>query len=146
MGFESFGHLDVVESGVEMPSAGGGLHDALAVENLELGHGERVVLVIDAEVMKVRFDRSQPKDEDCTDLRRVHVLRVNNAAVIDRELVAEALAEQRRKVEAAKGNDSLPFGDDLNDEPAYCPHDRPVGECSTCPAPAPAADGEPDDA
>lgn len=139
MGFAPFGDRDVIESAIEMPGAGGGFHAALAVDNLELEHHDRVTIAVEVDVRKVRFDLVDPNDEDCEELTRVHVLKVINAAVIDRKVVAEALQAQRRKVEEAKGNQELPFADPDDDTPDVCPHDRPVGECSTCPAPAPVA-------
>lgn len=141
MGFQPFNHRDVVESGITVPGLGG-LQKALAVDELEKEVGDRFVLAVDFEVAKVIFE-ALDKDEPDGDLRRVHALRALNGTLIPRSLVAAELAEQARRVEEAKGIDELPFADD--EDPSYCPHDRPVGECSTCPAPAPAADGEPDD-
>lgn len=134
MGFKPFGERDVTESGIEMPSAGGGLHASLAVDQLELEHGDRVTIVLEAECTKVRFDPVDKDDIEDTDLRRVHVLKVRGAAQIDRKQVAEILADQARRVAEAAGVDELPFTDET---PEVCPHDRPVGECTVCPSAEP---------
>lgn len=105
---------DVIASGVEMPGASGGLNKALAVDGLELHHGDRVLLVVDTEVVKVRFD--PVKDTDV--LQRVHVLRVDNAAQVDEQTVQDALDQQRIKVEEAAGVTRLPYSDtDEADDP-----------------------------
>jgi hypothetical protein len=107
MGLDSFEGHDVIASGVEMPGASGGLNKALRVSDLQLHHGDRVTLVLDCEVVKLRFD--EVKDSDS--LERIHVLRVHNAAPIDGDVVVEVLEQQRRRVEEAKGVQSLPYAD-----------------------------------
>lgn len=107
-----FEDRDVVASGIEMPGASGGLNKALAVNSLEMHHGERGTVVIEFEVVKVRHDKV--KDTDV--LERIHVLRVDNAAIIDPGLVEELLEQQRRRVEEAKGVQSLPYDDDEADD------------------------------
>jgi hypothetical protein len=136
MGFQPFGHQPVTESGIEMPGAGGGFHKSLAVDELELDHGDRITVVVDVVTAKVRFDPVDP-EEPTGELRRVHVFRVEGAAQIDRKMVAEALAEQARRVKEAQGVDELPFADGDEPGPGICPHDRPVGECTVCPASSP---------
>lgn len=106
------GH-DVIASGVEMPGAGGGLNKALRVNHLELHHGDRVVIVLDCEVTKLRFD--SVKDTEA--LERVHVLRVDNATTIDEALVSEALEAQRIRVEEAQGVHRLPMDGDHTTDP-----------------------------
>lgn len=132
MGFQSFGDRDVVESGITVPGLGG-LQKALAVDELEKEVGDRFVLAVDFEVAKVIFE-ALDKDEPDGDLRRVHALRALNGTLIPRSLVANELAEQARRVEEAKGIDELPFAEGDDTDPELCPHDRPVGECSVCPA------------
>lgn len=111
------GH-DVIASGIEMPGASGGLNKALRVNNLQLHHGETVRVVIEAEVVKVRHDAVK----DTEALERIHVLKVENAAVVDEELVAEILDAQRVRVEEAAGVTRLPYAEgvaeDTDDETA----------------------------
>lgn len=111
MGLTPFEDRDVIGSGIEMPGASGGLNKALRVNELELHHGDRGTVVIEFEVVKVRHD--QVKDTQA--LERVHVLRVDNAAIIDPELVGELLEAQRLRVEEANGVNHLPF-EDIDDD------------------------------
>lgn len=108
MGLEPFEGHDVIASGVEMPGASGGLNKALAVNELELHHGDRGVLAIEYEVGKVRFD--PVKDTDC--LQRVHVLIVQNAVPVDDQAITDALERQRVRQEEAAGIARLPMPDD----------------------------------
>jgi hypothetical protein len=104
MGLTTFEGHEVYASGIEMPGASGGLNKALRVDEMELHHGDRVTIVVDCEVTKVRFD--PVKDTD--GLERVHVLRVLNASTIDESVVRDALDDQARRVEAARGVHALP--------------------------------------
>lgn len=114
MGMEPFEGHDVIKSGIEMPGAGGGLNKALAVDELERHIGDRFVVAVEVEVVKVRHDSIR----DTQALERVHVLRVDNATIISSDAVAEALDAQRVKVEEAKGITRLPYEDpDADDDP-----------------------------
>jgi hypothetical protein len=104
---EPFEGHDVIKSGIEMPGAGGGLNKALSVDELEKHHGDRFVVAVEVEVVKVRHDTIK----DTQALQRVHVLRVDNATIIESDVVAEALDAQRVKVEEAKGITRLPYED-----------------------------------
>lgn len=105
----------VISSGIEMPGASGGLNAALAVDAMELHHGDTVVLAIEATVAKLRFD--PVKDTDA--VQRVHVLKVTNATRIDPGTVAAALEEQKRRSDEAKGVVQLAYTDDdpADDDP-----------------------------
>jgi hypothetical protein len=105
MGLEPFEEHDVIASGVEMPGASGGLNKALAVNELEHHHGDRVILAIDATVVKVRFDEV-PDTNGC--LQRVHVLRVNNAVPISAKAVERELDRQQDRRDKAAGITKLP--------------------------------------
>ncbi len=114
MGMEPFEGNDVIKSGIEMPGAGGGLNKALAVDELDRHIGDKFVVAVEVEVVKVRHDSIK----DTQALERVHVLKVLNATVIDADAVAEALEQQRIKVEQAAGVVRLPYEDpDAADEP-----------------------------
>lgn len=118
MGLQTFEGKDVRASGVEMPGASGGLNKALVVDNIEWHHGDKGVLVIEYEVVKVRFDPVK----DTNDLQRVHVLQVQGAAQIDTDLVADVLAEQKKRIDEAAGVVQLPYEDtDSPDEPGDDP-------------------------
>jgi hypothetical protein len=107
MGMTPFEGHDVIASGVEMPGASGGLNKALAVNALELHHGEPCYLIVETKVEKVRHDKV--KDTDY--LQRIHVLKVLNASPIDEGSVREALDTQARLQEEAAGIQRLPLAD-----------------------------------
>ena len=106
-----FEDRDVIASGIEMPGAGGGLNKALRVNNDEWHHGQTVHVVIEATVRKVRHDEVK----DTQALERIHVLAVQNAAVVESDLVADLLEAQRRKVEEAQGVHALQYTDEADD-------------------------------
>ena len=109
---EPFDGRDVIASGVELANASGGLNKALAVDRIELHHGDRVVVAVEVEVTKVRFDGI--KDTDA--LNRVHVMRVENATILtDPAVVNEALEAQRVRVEEAQGVTRLPYNDQADE-------------------------------
>lgn len=147
--------LPVTESGIEMPGAGGGFHKSLAVDALELEHRERVTLVVEVEVAKVRYDLVNPDaDPDAEDaegpdpyeLRRVHVLKVLGAARVDdaevrghldaqakRVAEAEAAEKARKAAEKAAARGQLPLGSpDAAGIGELCAHDLPPAECTDC--------------
>jgi len=105
-GLGQFEGRDVLSTGIEMPGAGGGLNKALAIDNLSLHIGDAGTLVIEYEVGKVRHDPIK----DTEGVQRVHVLRVTMAAQIDPDAVAEALEQQRIRVEESMGVKRLPLG------------------------------------
>jgi hypothetical protein len=97
---KAFEGLPVTSAGVEIPSAGGGLRDALRVDPVELHKGETVFVVLQCEVGKVRFDPVD-RDEPAGPQRRVHVLGTTAATIVDRELVASALDAQAERIAKA---------------------------------------------
>lgn len=104
----------VLSAGVEIRNAAGGLNQALGIEPGEWHKQERVVVVLECDVSKIRFD--PVKDTD--GWRRVHILTATTAAVVDHELVADVLEAQRVKIEQAQGVERLPFTGDAADEDA----------------------------
>lgn len=110
-----FEGLAVRQVGIEIPGAAGGLRDPLRIDPQEWHKGDRLYVVMELQVAKVRFD-SIDKDDPAGDQRRVHITDVIGTAIVDRELVAEALAEQKRRVELAKeaaaGVGRLPVDDE----------------------------------
>lgn len=90
---------EVLSAGMEIRNAAGGLNEALKIEPVEWHHGDRVTVVLDCEMSKLRFD--PVKDSD--GLRRIHILTADEATIIDRSLVEEALEAQRIKIEEAAG-------------------------------------------
>lgn len=108
-----FEGLEVRAVGVEMPGAAGGLREAMKFDPVELHKGEEVYVVLKGVVNKIRLDPIV-KDDLTGPQRRVHILIVSEAALIDPEYVEEHMAAQRAKIQAAKdaeaGKDPLDGG------------------------------------
>lgn len=109
---DDFEGAAVISSGVEIPNAAGGLRDAMKIDPRQFHHGERVYLVLECDVAKVRFDPI--KDSD--DLARVHVFTAQHAVIVDADLVKAQLEEQKTRIikakEEAAGIQRLDFDDD----------------------------------
>lgn len=97
-GLSDFEGTPVIRAGMEIPGAAGGLREPLSADPIELHIDDDVFAVFHLRVAKVRFDPI--KDSD--DLTRVHVTEVVNATLVDGDLVGEQLAEQAKRVAAAK--------------------------------------------
>ena len=104
---EPFEGIPVVSSGFTMPGASGGLNKALTVNNLELHKDDEGVFAVSWKVKQINF----PGVKDTDGVQRVHVLDITGVAVIDGDVVAEALEAQRLRVEEAQGLLRLPPGD-----------------------------------
>lgn len=96
-----FEGLPVRRSAIEIPGAAGGLRDAMKIDPQEFHKGERVFVVLECEVAKIRFDPID-KAEPAGDQARVHVFNVEAATIVDESLVKQQLDEQRERIEAAK--------------------------------------------
>lgn len=93
-----FENRDVLRSTVAVTNAGDGLSEAMKFDPIELHHGDTCYLVLECEVTKVRFDPIK----DTNALSRVHVLRAGTATLVDGELVAKHLDEQKERIAEAK--------------------------------------------
>jgi hypothetical protein len=107
-GLSAFEGKTVLSVGVTVRNAGGGLNKALSVDPAEWHQGDRVVVVLDCEVDKVRFDRVKDSDG----VQRVHILVADGATIVERDLVADVLDAQERRLEEAAGIHRLPMGED----------------------------------
>ena len=96
-----FEGLEVTQSSIEIPGAAGGFRDALKVDPIELHKGNVIYAVLECEVQKIRHD-SLDKDDLTGAQERVHILRVTNATLVDRALVAEPLDAQAERIAHAK--------------------------------------------
>lgn len=126
----------VRQSGIEIPGAAGGLRDPMKIDPRAFHKGEKVYVVLECLVDKVRFDPID-KDAPAGDQRRVHVFSVEGATIVDGELVEEHLAAQRAKIErakdAAKGQGRLPTDEELYEAHTNGEHaDGLVPECVEC--------------
>lgn len=113
---EDFEGCAVVRSGIEIPNAAGGLRDAMEIEPRQFHHAEKVYVVLECDVSKVRFDPI--KDSD--DLARVHVFSAQHAVIVDADLVKAQLQEQRDRIlkakEDAAGIQRIEFPDEPEDD------------------------------
>ena len=96
-----FENKAVRQVGVEIPGAAGGLRESMRIEPREFHQGERVHIVLACDVTKVRFEPID-KDDPAGDQRRVHVFAVDEATIVDAELVSAQLDEQRERLAKAK--------------------------------------------
>ncbi len=100
-----FDGRDVVGTTIALTNAGDGLSKAVATEPIELHHGEKVYVVFETEVSKVRFDKSK---DDASKLVRVHTLKAGTATIVDFDLVSDVLNAQEKKNDAAEGKQKIP--------------------------------------
>lgn len=115
MTLTDFEGRDVIGIAIIVRNTGDGLSEAVAVDPVELHVGDKVTVALECEVEKIRFDPIKDTDS----LRRVQILKAGAATFIDSEAVAEALDAQLQRIEAAKGVQRLPLGeedDDLGDD------------------------------
>jgi hypothetical protein len=94
----------VVAARVAITRAGDGLSEALAVEPEDLPLGQRVLVLLECEVTKVRYEEVL----DTGTLRRVHTLSAGTATMVDDGFAGDLLDQQRIKIEQAKGVHRLP--------------------------------------
>lgn len=110
----TFDGRDVIKATIAVTNAGDGLSDALKVDPQEFSLGDRVYVVLETEVAKIRFE--EIKDTDA--LARVHVLKAGNATIVDGVLVEAQIKEQAERIRLAKeqeaGIQRLSFSDDEN--------------------------------
>lgn len=99
-----FESRDVASIAIIVRNTGDGLSEAVAVDPIELA--------LECEVEKIRFDPIK----DTEDLRRVQILKAGAATFIDNKAVDKALAEQVKRIEAGKGVQRLPMGDEEGDD------------------------------
>lgn len=105
MSLGTFDGRDVITSSVAIRNAGDGLSAAMSIEHTELHHGQIVHVVLECEVKDVQF----PVIKDTDSLNRKHVLRAGMATIVDKALVEDVMKAQRKKLDEAKGVQSLPL-------------------------------------
>jgi hypothetical protein len=88
----------VLSVGIEIPGAAGGLRDALKIDPVVKHRGDEVLVLIRAKVGKLRYDPVK----DTQGVRRVHVLEVDTAALVEGEVYEDALDTMAERVRAAQ--------------------------------------------
>lgn len=116
---EPFEGEDVLAAGIEIPGAAGGLRDAMKIEPRQFHAGDRIYVVLECDVAKIRFEPILSGD-DRVGWRRVHILSADSATFMDGAAVGaakEAIDAQKRKIEmaseAANGIGRIPYDDEL---------------------------------
>jgi hypothetical protein len=135
----------VEEAGIEIPGAAGGLRDAMKIAPQEFHKGEKVYVVLECRVGKVRFD---PIDKDDLDgpQRRVHIFAVDGATMVDGDLVRSQLADQAERIRLAKESEAgiqrLPYDDEGEHGLAHARGEHAGGLVDGCPVCAAETDAE----
>lgn len=126
-----FEDSEVLAVGIEVRNAAGGLNEAMSIDPVELHKGDEITVVLRCVVDKIRFDGIK----DTNGLRRVHILHANDAAIVDDDVVSEALDRQsdriRKAKEEASGMIRLPYAEDLQE--AHAAGDHAGGLVEGCP-------------
>lgn len=104
-----FEGLPVIASGIEIPSAAGGLQPAMRIDPEEFRQGEVVHVVYRCIVGKVRHEPIV-KDEPTGAQRRVHIFAVTDTTIIDGDTVKDAIDAQRLKIAKAREAGALAKG------------------------------------
>lgn len=84
----------VLSVGMEIPGAAGGLRESMKLDPVQLHKGQRVYVVMETTVDKIRFD--PVKDSD--GWKRVHVLAAEQGMIVDESLVREHLDGLKARV------------------------------------------------
>jgi hypothetical protein len=104
----AFEGQEVTACAVELPNAGGGLHESLAFEPVEFHVGEEGYMLVHWKNQKVRFDPIK----DTEYLKRVHVLGVTETMLVDEQFAEAHFADQRKRLQKlrdeARGTPALP--------------------------------------
>ena len=129
----------VLRSSIVIPNAGGGLREAMKIDQAEWHKGDRVFVVLECVVGDVAFKPIKGVDSG---LNRVHKFEAEHATIVEEGLVKAQLAEQKKRIREAAGEYELPL--DPASDPAgdplgvfacdYCGHDQDAhtdreGEC-----------------
>lgn len=104
LGLEPFEGEAVTELGIEIPGAGGGFRDSLDVDMTLIDmlkgctKGDTIYAVFQLSKKKVHMDPAKNHDG----WRRVDIFDVDGVAIIEAEMAADAIQEQRERVQLLK--------------------------------------------
>lgn len=130
---QSFDGRDVRGTSISVTNAGDGLSKSLKVEPRELHIGEKVYVVLECEVTKLRY----APIGDTSDLNRDHVLRAGVGTLVDKDLVNEVVETQRERIrvadDEAKGRQRLDPIDRIEEHNQGL-HKRKRKDCAECQA------------
>ncbi len=94
----NFEGVPVLSVGIEIPSAAGGLRDALKIDPQVMHQTQRVKVLLDHTVGKIRHDPVK----DTSGVSRVHILQTTAATIVEGDVFEAALDAQREKIDKAK--------------------------------------------
>lgn len=102
LGFElePFEGLPVIQSKIEIPSAAGGLRDAMKIEPRAWRKGDTTFVLMECTVGKVRFD--PVTDDETGPQARVHVLHAIAGTVLAPEVAKTWIDEQKDRILKAR--------------------------------------------
>lgn len=103
-GLSKFETREVASVKAAIRNTGDGLSQSMSTDKVELHHGERVYVVLECLVDKVRFDPIKDSEQ----LDRVHMMKALDATIVDGELVADLMEAQVERNEKAQGVHKLP--------------------------------------
>ncbi len=122
----------VLGTAIDIPNAGGGLHEAMKIQPTVLRKGDRIKVLLDCEVVTIGF----PPVKDTQGVTRTHRLKATGATIVDGQVFEDALAAQadqiQRARDAASGQTRLDDAQALLDEHAGGLHKDLVDECPSC--------------
>jgi hypothetical protein len=129
---------DVVSTGVAIRNTGHGLEETMRTEPTLLHHGEKVYVLIECDVEKVRYDPVD-KDNRGGEQTRVHMLVAGTSTFLDAEQARGAIEKQaiankeRRDREAGQLSIEQESERQLREDHALGEHaDGLVDGCSLC--------------
>jgi len=102
----------VIMASITIPNAGGGLHDALALDPVMLHTGEEFVIALRCRAENITHEVVKHKGEDTGNYNRVHKCVAMSGMIIDSDLVADMFTAQRKRIDEAKGIQTIPGIDD----------------------------------
>ena len=129
----------VARTTIAITNAGDGLSEAMKIEPQLLHHGDKVYVLLECEVSKIRFDEVK----DTGYLSRVHVLKAGGAVIADAstaEQVKASIAAMTARIEAARDAEEgkrkmFPTPDEMTAEHRAGAHaDDLVPGCPDCEA------------
>lgn len=138
----TYGGKPVTRTAIKITNAGDGLSQGLAIDPQVLALGDTHYVVLECIVDSHEHDRIMDKNNDTGLLVLNQVLKAGTGTLIDKELVAEVIAEQATRIEAAReaaklakeqaeGIQRIPYGEELQE--AHQKGEHAEGLVPNCP-------------
>ena len=99
-----FDGADVLQATLTITKTGDGLSKTMQIDPAEYHVDEKLYVVMEVDVTKVRFDKIPDTDA----LKRVHITEAATIAIVDGSVVADVMAQQRKKLDELAGKMRLP--------------------------------------